>query len=134
MARAARRIAANECRKCASFCDRVISPAACIEAACPALYSYDDPLSDRRFMGCTHKVFDCEIDVELFAAAERTRAGFGTVKLTGSPRAICDFTIEQAWEGSGEQHRCVNRRFWDWPDYAPDAVRAFDLRDVLGQI
>jgi hypothetical protein len=134
MARAARRIASNECRRCASFCDRVISPAACVAAECPALYAYDDPLSGRRFMGCTHKVFECEIDVDLFAAAERTRAGFGTVKVTGAPRAVCDFGIEQAWEGTGDAHRCVNRRFWDWPDGSPDAVRAFDLRDALEQL
>lgn len=85
-------------------------------------------------MGCTHKVFECEIDVELFASAERTRTGFGTVKVTGEPRAACDFAIEQAWEERGERHRCVNRRFWDWPDAGPEAVRAFDLRDVLGSI
>ena len=134
MARAARRIAANECRKCACFCDRVISPASCLGAGCPALYSYDDPLSGRRFMGCMNKVFECEIDVDLFTAAERTRAGFGTVKVTGEPRAVCDFAIEQAWEATTDRHRCVNRRFWDWPDHAPDAVRAFDLRDALEQI
>jgi hypothetical protein len=134
MARAARRTEANECRKCGRFCDRVISPAACLQAECPALYAYDDPLSGRRFMGCTHKVFDCEIDVELFAAAERTVAGFGTVKMSGQPRTVCAFSIEQAWEDPGERHRCINRRFWDWPDASPDAVRAFDLRDALGPI
>jgi hypothetical protein len=132
MARAARRTQSNECRRCACFCDRVISPAACVAAGCAALYAYDDPLSGRRFMGCAHKVFDCEIDVELFATAEGTRAGFGTVKMTGSPRAVCDYSIEQAWQGSDERHRCVNRRFWDWPDSTPEAVRAFDLRDALG--
>jgi hypothetical protein len=132
MARAARRTEANECRRCSCFCDRVISPAACVAAACPALYAYDDPLSGRRFMGCAHKVFDCEIDVELFEAAERTRAGFGAVKLAGPPRAVCEFGIEQAWEGASERHRCVNPRFWDWPDSGSDAVRAFDLRDAFG--
>jgi hypothetical protein len=132
MARAARRTEANECRRCGCFCDRVISPASCVQAACPALYAYDDPLSGRRYIGCTHKVFDCEIDLELFREAERTRAGFGAVKVTGTPRAVCDFSIEQAWEARDERHRCVNRRFWDWPDAAADAVRAFDLRDSLG--
>lgn len=129
MARAARRTEANECRQCNCFCDRVISPAGCVDAGCPALYSYDDPLSERRYMGCAHKVFDCEIDVDLFERARSARGGFGAVKVTGAPRAVCDFSIEQAYESRSVRHRCVNRSFWDWPDSGPDAFRAFDLRD-----
>ena len=71
MARMARRTKANECRQCSTFCDRVIKPSSCIASNCPALYQYDDPLSGRRYMGCLHKVFATEIDVELFAEAER---------------------------------------------------------------
>ena len=128
MARMARRTQANECRQCGTFCDRVIKPSSCIAAECPALYQYDDPLSGRRYMGCLHKVFATEIDVELFAEAERTRAGFGVVKLAGQPRERCSFQIERAFaDGDG----CVNRRFFDWPEAAPGAVRAFDLRDRL---
>ena len=85
MARIVRQTDANECRRCSTFCDRVIAPAACVAQACPFLYSYDEPLSGRRFMGCMHKVFATEIDVELFREAERTRAGFGTVRLAGYP-------------------------------------------------
>jgi hypothetical protein len=77
MARIIRRTDVSECRRCATFCDRVIRPSTCIAAECPALYHYDDPLSGRRFMGCLHKVFATEIDVELFQQAERTRGGFG---------------------------------------------------------
>ena len=128
MARMARKTQANECRKCSTFCDRVINPSTCIAASCPALYHYDDPLSGRRYMGCLHKVFATEIDVELFAEAEKTRAGFGVVKLAGHPRERCSFQIEQAFD---EQEDCVNRRFFDWPEAAPGAVRAFDLRDRL---
>ena len=131
MARATRRTEANECRRCSAFCDRVIEPAACVAAGCSALYSYDDPLNGRRYMGCAHKVFECEIDTELFEAAQRTRAGYGAVKLTGIPRAVCDFAIEQAFDGRLADGLCVNRRFWDWPDSAPGALRAFDLRDGL---
>ena len=128
MARMARRTKANECRQCSTFCDRVIKPSTCIAANCPALYQYDDPLSGRRYMGCLHKVFATEIDVELFAEAEKSRAGFGVVKLAGHPRERCAFQIERAFaEGEG----CVNRRFFDWPEAAPGAVRAFDLRDRL---
>ena len=48
-------------------------------------------------MGCLHKVFATEIDVELFEEAERTRAGFGVVKLAGAPRERCAFSIERAY-------------------------------------
>jgi hypothetical protein len=128
MARAIRRIEVSECRRCSTFCDRVIRPATCLASDCPALYQYDDPLSGRRFMGCLHKVFATEIDVELFREAERTRAGFGAVKLARAPLRCCDFGVERAFETDS---RCANPRFWDWPDTAPDAVRAFDLRDRL---
>ena len=99
MARIVRQTDANECRRCSTFCDRVIAPAACVAQACPFLYAYDEPLSGRRFMGCMHKVFATEIDVELFREAERTRAGFGTVRLAGYPPARCAFEVEQAREG-----------------------------------
>lgn len=129
MARMARRTEVNECRRCSAFCDRVIRPATCVAARCPSLYSYDDPLSGRRYMGCMHKVFAVEIDVELFAEAERTRAGFGTVKLAEAPLPRCAFSVEQAFEGAVD--RCRNRRFFDLPDSGPYGLRAFDLRDRL---
>jgi hypothetical protein len=128
MARIVRQTDANECRRCSTFCDRVIAPAACVAQDCPFLYSYDDPLSGRRFMGCVQKVFATEIDVEMFREAERTRTGFGTVRLAGVPLSRCDFEVERAREGARE---CVNPRFFDWPDAGRDAIRAFDLRDQL---
>ncbi len=130
MARIVRRTEINECRRCSTFCERVISPATCVADGCPYLYTYDDPLSGRQYMGCLQQVFATEIDVELFREAERTRAGFGSVRLANAPLEQCRFTIEQAFNGPGlEAYRCVNKRFFDWPDAAPDAVRAFDLRD-----
>jgi hypothetical protein len=126
MARIVRRTEANECRRCSTFCDRVIAPATCVANDCPNLYTYDDPLSGRRFMGCVQKVFAAEVDVELFREAERTRTGFGTVRLANPPLARCRFSVEQAHEGEGG---CVNRRFFDWPDAGADGIRAFDLRD-----
>jgi hypothetical protein len=130
MARMARRTQANECRQCSTFCDRVIRPATCVAAACPGLYQYDDPLSGRRYMGCVHKVFATEIDVALFEEAERTRAGFGAVKLARAPLSRCEFHVERAWEPN---ETCVNRRFFDFPDSGGDAVRAFDLRARLAE-
>jgi hypothetical protein len=132
MGRTARRTETAECRQCLTYCDRVIAPATCVEARCPSLYMYDDPLSGNRYMGCAHDVFGTEIDVALFEEAERTRAGFGSVKLAREPLRRCDFTVEQAVErGFGEAYNCTNRRFFDYPDSAPDALRAFDLRDGL---
>jgi hypothetical protein len=129
MARIVRQTEANECRRCATYCDRVIAPAACVARACPFLYVYDEPLSGRRYMGCMQKVFATEIDVELFHEAERTRAGFGTVRMAGAPLALCPFEIERAHEGGGDEHRCVNPRFSDYPELGTGAIRAFDLRD-----
>jgi hypothetical protein len=131
MARAIRRSELNECRQCSSVCDRVIQPATCVASACPSLYRYDDPLSGRRFMGCVHKVFATEIDVSLFEEAERTRAGYGAVKLAGAPLRRCAFQVERAFDWGELNDRCVNQRFFDWPDAGQDAIRAFDLRDRL---
>jgi len=131
MASKVRRSEVSECRRCSTFCDRVIRPSSCVAAACPSLYQYDDQLSGRRFMGCLHKVFSVEIDVELFAEAERTRLGFGAVKLANPPLRRCEFAVEQAFPPGGEKRRCVNVRFFDWPDSGSDAVRAFDLREGL---
>ena len=73
----------HECRQCCAFCDRVVHPSGCIESGCKFLYLYDDEDTGRRFMGCMNKVFRGEIDVELFEQAERTRQGFGGVKMSG---------------------------------------------------
>ena len=130
MARIVRRTEVNECRQCATFCDRVIAPATCIADDCPNLYTYDDPLTGRRYMGCLQQVFTSEIDVELFRQAERTRVGFGAVRLTNAPLRRCRFTVEQAYDGRGlAAYQCVNKKFYDWPDESPDAITGFDLRD-----
>ena len=42
------------------------------------------------------------------------------------------FAVERAHERPpGEQFRCTNRRFADFPDTAPGSLRAFDLRQGL---
>ena len=127
MGRTARRTEAAECRQCLTYCDRVIAPATCVERRCPALYTYDDALSGIRYMGCAQSVFATEIDVKLFEEAERGR-GYGVLKLAREPLTCCAFSVEQAHAG---EFRCVNRRFADFPDSAPGAVRAFDLRQGL---
>ena len=133
MAPNVRRTEASECRRCSTYCDRVIRPSTCVAAGCPSLYQFDDELTGRRYMGCLHKVFATEIDVAMFEEAERTRTGFGAVKLAGNPMRHCEFQIEQAFDWHGENDTCVNRRFFDWPDTGADAVRAFDLRERLAE-
>jgi len=100
-------------------------------AGCRYLYFYDDEKTGSRFMGCLHKVFDVEIDVEVFAEAERTRYGFGGVKLTGTPRPICRMTVERAYDGHGEAFECINHAFFAAPRVDDDDAAAFDLRDSL---
>src|SRR5918911_5488223 len=107
MGRTIRRAEAAECRQCSTYCDRVIAPATCVAAGCAFLYAYDEPLSGRRYMGCLQKVFATEIDVALFEEAERTRNGFGTVKLAREPLRRCAFEVERAFRRDAE---CVNRR------------------------
>ena len=82
-------------------------------------------------MGCLHKVFRAEIDVEVFEQAERTRHGFGGVKMTGTPLPRCRSAIERAYQGQGEAYDCVNPGFFRFPEPGPDPSSAFDLRDRL---
>jgi hypothetical protein len=117
----------HECRQCCAFCDRVVHPAGCIASGCKYLYLYDDEGSGRRFMGCMNKVFRGEIDVELFEQAERTRQGFGGVKMSGRPLPQCRQSVERAYDGYSEAFDCVNPGFFA----SPVLEEEFDLRDGL---
>lgn len=120
---------ANECRQCCSFCDRVVHPGGC--GGCPYLYSYDDEATARRYMGCLAKVFRVEIDVGLFGEAERTRHGFGGVRVTGTPRPQCQLSVERAYAGAGAPFECVNPGFFAEPEPAEEEWGSLDLRDRL---
>jgi hypothetical protein len=120
---------ATECRQCCAFCDKTIEPRGCIEANCPFLYTYEDDSTGRSYMGCLQKVFDAEIDVEIFQHAERTRAGYGGVKAKREPMPMCPFSVERSYEGRGAAFDCVNPRFFDVSEVDPGGYRAFDLRD-----
>jgi hypothetical protein len=117
----------HECRQCCAFCDRVVHPAGCIASGCKFLYLYDDEETGSRYMGCLNKVFKGEIDVKLFNQAERTRHGFGGVKMTGVPLPQCKTAVERAYDGYGEPFECVNPSFYEEP---LPADPAFDLRDL----
>lgn len=123
-------VVAHECRECCAFCDRLVQPAGCVESGCAYLYLYDDEASGRRFMGCMRKVFRTEIDVELFEEAQRTRQGFGGVKISGTPIPQCRTSVERAYDGQGDAFECQNPGFFEPPpnDAAADQ---FDLRDRL---
>ncbi len=122
---------ATECRRCCSFCDKLISPAGCIEMQCPFLYTYEDERSGRSYMGCLQKVFGVEIDVGMFHKAERTRQGFGGVKAMREPLSMCPFSVERSYEGNGDAFECVNPRFFDVTESGPGSYRAFDLRELV---
>lgn len=98
---------------------------------CRYLYTYEDARTGGRFMGCLNKVFNAEIDLDMFILAERVGGGFGGIKMTGSPLPQCQFSVEKAYEGDGPAYECVNRRFFDAPQQHPDSIRAFDLRNAL---
>ena len=123
----------RECRQCCAFCDRVVHPSGCIESGCRFLYLYDDEQTGRRYMGCMNKVFKVEIDQQLFEEAERTRHGYGAVKMTGAPLPQCRVSVEQAYAGEGEPFRCVNPAFFEIEasDVRSEVDPAFDLRDGL---
>jgi hypothetical protein len=128
VARAANTIDSRECRQCCTFCDRVVHPSGCIESGCPYLYLYDDEDSGARFMGCMNKIFNVEIDVGVFAEAERTRHGYGGVKMAAQQTLPqCRTSVERAYDGHGEPFACVNPGFFD----DPTGAASFDLRDRL---
>ena len=106
-------------------------PAGCLQSSCPYLYLYDDESSGRRYMGCMGNVFRVEIDVEVFEDAERTRQGFGGVKMAGLPTPRCHTSVERAYEGDGEPFTCVNPSFFEAPETGPDPAERLDLRHRL---
>lgn len=105
----------------------MIEPRDCIAVRCPWLYSHHDRFTGNQYVGCMQRVFRGEVDIE----ALRAPGGFGGIKVTGELRPQCQFRVERAYEGEGEAFSCVNRRFFDFSDTGPDAIRAFDLRNVL---
>jgi hypothetical protein len=121
---------AGECRRCRTFCDKLVEPRGCLELRCSYLYSYHDSLTGQRYMGCMRKVFGAEIDIDAFEAAERD-GGYGGIKMTGDPLPQCQFRVEPAFEGVGPDFECVNPRFFDCDDRGPEGIRVFDLRDAL---
>ncbi|MCB0882727.1 MAG: hypothetical protein KDC33_11000 [Thermoleophilia bacterium] len=100
--------AVGGCRECPVRCTRVVYPSHCVASRCPSLYLADR--FGRRVMGCTHGVFGVEVDVERFRELQRSRAGFGGLRVWREPFDHCGCGVEPAFE-----HRhpgeCVNPGF-----------------------
>ena len=49
-----------ECRRCGVHCDKVVYPAACLDRACPFVYSYE--AWGHTYVGCMQKIYDVEVE------------------------------------------------------------------------
>ncbi len=125
----ATRTKGGECRRCRSFCDRMVEPRGCVELGCRFLYSVVDGLTGIQYVGCMRGVYGARVELD----AVLRPGGFGGVKMTGEPLPHCQFAVERAYEGEGEGYECVNRRFFDCNDDGPEGLRAFDLRDLASE-
>jgi hypothetical protein len=101
-----------ECRRCEVHCDKVVYPAACLDRACPFLYSYEE--FGHTYVGCMQKVYDVEIDIDLLRACEAS-GGFGAVKATHQPLPMCRVEVESCYESRGDELGCVNPEFSELP-------------------
>ncbi len=103
----------GECRRCRHFCDKLIEPIRCHEMECRYLYAYTDEINGRTYTGCLHKVFKVEIDRELMLEMERSRYGFGGIKVAEAPLPHCPFEVDVTFMGEGEDFECGNMPFFD---------------------
>jgi hypothetical protein len=101
-----------ECRRCDVHCDKVVYPSACVERACPFLYSFVEV--GRTYVGCMQKVFDVEIDLLLMLEAEE-RGAFGAVRASKRPLPMCRVEVESCYEGREDDLGCVNPEFNELP-------------------
>ena len=102
-----------ECRRCEVHCDRVVYPGACIARGCPFVYAYE--AWGQTCMGCLHKVFDVEIDVDVLSELEGRRDGFGAVKARRSPLPMCHSEISACYEHRLDELGCRNPEFHELP-------------------
>jgi hypothetical protein len=77
-----------------------VYPAGCVDAGCERLYSEEQ--DGRIVMGCAAGVFRAQIDVELFELAQRSRLGFGALRVERDPLAMCRTAVDEAFP-----HRAV---------------------------
>ncbi|HKC77245.1 MAG TPA: hypothetical protein VKB70_02550, partial [Gaiellaceae bacterium] len=65
------------------------------------------------------RVFEAEIDVEMLAAAERTREGFGAVRAFKRPLPMCDAAVQSTFAQRESELGCVNPEFGELPAGSP---------------
>jgi hypothetical protein len=102
-----------ECRRCGVHCDKVVYPAACVERACPFLYSYEE--FGHTYIGCMQKIYDVEIDLDLLRLAEAGSGEFGAVRATRKPLPMCRVEVESCYDGRSEELGCINPEFSELP-------------------
>jgi hypothetical protein len=102
-----------ECRRCEVHCDKVVYPAACVERACPFVYTFQE--FGHTYVGCMQKVFGVEIDLDLLRAAERRRAGFGAIRALRNPLPMCRAEVERTYTNRLDEIGCHNPEFSELP-------------------
>jgi hypothetical protein len=102
-----------ECRRCEVHCDKVVYPGACLERACPFVYSYD--AWGATYVGCMQKVYDVEIDLDMLKAAEESKPGFGAIRAMRRPLPMCKAEVENTYGSLTETTQCVNPEFGELP-------------------
>jgi len=106
-----------ECRRCGVHCDKIVYPAACLARSCPFVYAYEE--HGHTYMGCMQKIFAAEIDLDLLAAAERRRGGFGAVRALRQPLPMCRSGVEPCFSQRLPELGCANPEFNELPVAAP---------------
>jgi len=99
---------ALECHECPAVCEKVVYPAACLASNCRYLYAFRE--KDHTFFGCIEKVFRHEIDLEKFQELERTKGGFGVVKMARQPLEQCAVAVQSCFQ-CDEAPLCRNLYF-----------------------
>jgi len=99
---------ALECHECPALCEKVVYPAACLAADCRYLYAFLE--KGRTFFGCIEKVFRHEIELAPFQELERTKGGFGVVKMARLPLGQCAVAVQSCYQGV-EVPLCRNAYF-----------------------
>ena len=106
----------------------------CIEAGCVFLYQYDDPLSGRALHGLPAEGLRAPRSTSSSSAGRSAPAAASGPSSSRASRCepLRSSRSSRPSRARAAASRCVNRRFFDWPDSGPDAVRAFDLRPDCG--
>ena len=105
---AATALVAGSCRQCPVSCERVVQPAGCLEIGCARMYSYER--EGRTWIGCLEGIYAVEIDLDGLRRLQRTAAGFGGLRASREPLAICRSQVERTFEHRGAAP-CVNPDF-----------------------